>query len=62
LLSNASLLEAAEEEAQRHGQRGNRQQLRDWDYLRAADYLLERLRRLRRKSGRVCLISGGKSP
>jgi glycerate 2-kinase len=31
----------------------------DWDYARAADYLLERLRQLRKKSERVCLISGG---
>ena len=31
----------------------------DWDYARAADYLLERLRGLRKKSERACLISGG---
>ena len=31
----------------------------DWDYARAADYLLGRLRELRQKSARVCLISGG---
>jgi len=31
----------------------------DWDYERAADYLLEKLRRLRRSVSRVCLISGG---
>ncbi len=31
----------------------------DWDYGDAADYLLGRLRELRRKSERVCLISGG---
>lgn len=31
----------------------------DWDYEKAADYLLGRLRKLREKSGRVCLISGG---
>jgi hydroxypyruvate reductase len=31
----------------------------DWDYVRAADYLLERLRKLRRSVTRVCLISGG---
>jgi hydroxypyruvate reductase len=31
----------------------------DWDYARAADYLLNRLRELRQKSERVCLISGG---
>src|SRR6266851_4823869 len=60
LLSNASLLEAAEMEAQRHGfsvEIDN--SCDDWDYMRAADYLLERLRRLRKKSERACLISGG---
>ena len=31
----------------------------DWDYARAADYLLGHLRELRKKSERVCLISGG---
>jgi hydroxypyruvate reductase len=31
----------------------------DWDYERAAGYLLKRLRELRKESGRVCLISGG---
>lgn len=31
----------------------------DWDYARAADYLLDRLRTLRNGVSRVCLISGG---
>ena len=31
----------------------------DWDYARTAEYLLGRLRELRTKSERVCLISGG---
>ncbi|HZQ92161.1 MAG TPA: DUF4147 domain-containing protein [Terriglobales bacterium] len=31
----------------------------DWDYARAADYLLERLRKLRQGVSRVCLLSGG---
>jgi glycerate 2-kinase len=31
----------------------------DWDYARAADYLLNRLQELRQKSPRVCLVSGG---
>ena len=31
----------------------------DWDYERAADYLLGRLRELRQGVSRVCLISGG---
>jgi hydroxypyruvate reductase len=31
----------------------------DWDYAKAADYLLHRVRELRRSVSRVCLISGG---
>lgn len=31
----------------------------DWDYADAADYLLKRLRELRKGVSRVCLISGG---
>jgi hydroxypyruvate reductase len=31
----------------------------DWDYRRAADYLLARLRELRKGVSRVCLLSGG---
>ena len=31
----------------------------DWDYARAADYLLNRLRELRKQVSPVCLISGG---
>ena len=31
----------------------------DWDYDRAADYLLGRLRKLRQSVSKVCLISGG---
>ena len=31
----------------------------DWDYERAAEYLLGRLRELKKQFGRVCLISGG---
>ena len=31
----------------------------DWDYEKAADYLLHRLRELRRTVSQVCLISGG---
>jgi glycerate 2-kinase len=31
----------------------------DWDYERAAEYLLKRLREMRNESERVCLISGG---
>jgi glycerate 2-kinase len=31
----------------------------DWDYEKAADYLLSRVRELRAKAPRVCLLSGG---
>lgn len=31
----------------------------DWDYAPAADYLLQRLRALRKEGSRICLISGG---
>ena len=60
ILSNSSLLEAARLDAQRQGfsvEVDN--SCDDWDYLRAADFLLDRVRELRKKSERVCLISGG---
>jgi hydroxypyruvate reductase len=60
ILSNASLVEAAKAEAERQGfvvEVDN--SCDDWDYARAADYLLGRLRDLRKKSDRICLISGG---
>jgi glycerate 2-kinase len=31
----------------------------DWDYARAADYLLDRLRTLRRGVAKACIVSGG---
>ena len=31
----------------------------DWDYARAADYLLDRLRAVRRGVSKACVISGG---
>ncbi|MGA8489875.1 MAG: DUF4147 domain-containing protein [Terriglobales bacterium] len=60
VLSNSTLLEACKKEAERHGftvEVDN--SCDDWDYLRAAGYLLARLQQLRKKSDRVCLISGG---
>ena len=60
VLSNSTLLEAGKSEAERHGftvEVDN--SCDDWDYARAADYLLGRLRDLRKKSERVCLLSGG---
>jgi glycerate 2-kinase len=60
VLSNSSLLDAAKAEAKRQGfdvEIDN--SCDDWDYARGADYLLGRLRELRKKSEKVCLISGG---
>jgi len=60
ILSNASLIEASKAEAERQGftvEVDN--SCDDLDYVRAADYLLKRLRDLRKKSERTCLISGG---
>jgi glycerate 2-kinase len=60
VLSNSTLLEASKKEAERHGFAVDvDNSCDDWDYMRAADYLLERLGDLRKKSERVCLISGG---
>ena len=60
VLSNGSLEQAAAAEATRAGfavEVDNR--CDDWDYARAADYLLKRVRELRKGVSRVCLISGG---
>lgn len=60
ILSNAALLEAAQKEAERQGftvQIDN--SCDDWDYAKAADYLLRRLREFRCTYERVCLLSGG---
>ncbi len=60
VLSNSTLLEASTKEAERSGftvEVDN--SCDDWDYARAADYLLGRLGESRKKSERVCLLSGG---
>src|SRR5262249_10953371 len=60
LLSNATAQKAAVDAAARAGfavEIDNR--CDDWDYSRASDYLLERLRVLRKGVSRICLISGG---
>lgn len=60
ILCNRSLLEAVQSEAARQGfavEVDNN--CDDWDYLQASDHLLGRVRELRKKSERVCLISGG---
>jgi glycerate 2-kinase len=60
ILSNASVVEASKVDAQRLGFAVEvNNSCDDWEYMRAANYLLERLRELRKKSERVCLISGG---
>ena len=60
ILSNKSAVDAAAAEATRLGfavEIDN--SCDDWDYDRAAEYLLGRVRDLRRGHPRVCLISGG---
>ena len=60
VLSNATLIEAAKSEAQRQGLKVEvDNSCDDWDYARAADHLLARVRELRKHSERICLISGG---
>jgi glycerate 2-kinase len=60
VLSNATLIEAAKIEAERQGFKVEVDNgCDDWDYARAAEYLLCRVRELRKQSERVCLISGG---
>jgi glycerate 2-kinase len=60
VLSNQSALDEAGAAATPHGfavEVDN--SCDDWDYARAADYLLKRVRELRQKISKVCLISGG---
>ena len=60
VLSNSTLIEAAKAEAERQNFKVKvDNSCDDWDYTRAADYLLSRVRELRKHSQRVCLISGG---
>jgi len=59
-LSNRSAVEAATSRAKSFGFTVEvDDSCDDWDYARAADHLLERLRNLRRGSCPVCLLSGG---
>jgi glycerate 2-kinase len=60
ILSNSALIAAAAKETQRQGfiveiDNG----CDDWDYAKAGNYLLQKLRELRQKHERVCLLSGG---
>src|SRR5204863_4929446 len=60
ILSNSALIAAAGKEAQRQGfivEIDNT--CDDWDYAKAADYLLEKIRELRQKHERVCLLYCG---
>ena len=60
VLSNQAVVEEAAVAATRAGfavEVDNR--CDDWDYAKAADYLLHRVRELHRSVSRVCLISGG---
>lgn len=60
VLSNVSAQKAAAERAAELGfavQIDN--SCDDWDYRKAADYLLDKVRELRKGVSRVCLISGG---
>jgi glycerate 2-kinase len=60
VLSNSDLLQAAKKEAERQGfTTFVDNSCDDWDYAKAADYLLNRIRELRRENERVCLLSGG---
>jgi len=60
VLSNQSAIEAASVAAERAGfivQVDN--SCDDWDYAKAADHLLQKLRELRKQFSPLCLISGG---
>jgi glycerate 2-kinase len=60
ILSNQTAVEQASSAARRAGFAVHvDNSCDDWDYERAAEYLLKRLRELRKESARVCLISGG---
>jgi glycerate 2-kinase len=60
LLSNVTALQAAAAQATRERFAVEMDNgCDDWDYARAADYLLDKLRRLRQGVSRVCLVSGG---
>jgi glycerate 2-kinase len=60
ILSNQSAIEEATNAAERAGFIVHvDNSCDDWDYDRAADYLLKRVRELRKQFSPVCLISGG---
>jgi len=60
VLSNQSVLDAAKSATERAGYKVYvDNSCDDWDYRRAAEHLLRRLRKLKKETGRVCLLSGG---
>jgi hydroxypyruvate reductase len=60
VLSNATAEKAAAEAAARQGFRVEiDHSCDDWDYAKAADYLLGRVRALQREVPRACIVSGG---
>jgi glycerate 2-kinase len=60
VLSNQTAVEAARDAAELAGFVAHvDNSCDDWDYERAAEYLLGRLRQLKTEFGRACLISGG---
>ncbi len=60
VLSNVTAQKAAAESGTAHGFATEiDNSCDDWDYRKAADHLLERVRQLRKGVSKVCLISGG---
>jgi hydroxypyruvate reductase len=60
VLSNETAEKAAAEAAAHHGFAVQiDHSCDDWDYAKAADYLLDRLRTLRRSAEKACIVSGG---
>jgi len=60
VLSNQSAVEAVKAAAEEAGYTVHvDNSCDDWDYQRAANYLLDRLREIKKQSARVCLLSGG---
>lgn len=60
VLSNATVVQAAAAQAAALGFAVEvDSSCDDWDYARAAEYLLDRLRQLRRGVSRACIVSGG---
>jgi hydroxypyruvate reductase len=60
ILSNRDLVKAAARKASESGYAVEiDNSCDDWDYTKAADYLIDKVRTLRRGASKVCLISGG---